>query len=49
MNNKKWVFASLSTGVLIYLVSTIIYISVDAQSVFGKSITDKKFVPYCML
>jgi hypothetical protein len=43
MNNKKWVFASLSTGVLIYLVSTIIYISVDAQSVFGKSITDKKF------
>ena len=43
MNNKKWVFASLSTGVLIYLVSTIIYILVDAQSVFGKSITDKKF------
>ena len=43
MSNKKWVFVSLSIVGVFYLVALTVYVLVDAQSVFGKSVSDKKY------
>jgi hypothetical protein len=43
MKNEKWVLTTLSISILLYIVMLGIYIIVDAEMVFNKSITNKKF------